>query len=131
MDLQALKAEITTDPEGIGYAGKNDEQTADLLNAQTRQPNRESMTGGMLAASIVRAELAAIPNADQNYIRALLPCGEMPLTVTLKNELRNIFAAGTTTRANLIALLQRPGSRADELGIGFVTPSNVADARRL
>jgi len=55
----------------------------------------------------------------------------LPLTVTVKQELGAIFPAGSQTRTNLIALLKRDGSRADELGLGHVTPSHVADARRL
>lgn len=131
MDLAALKTELTTDPISRGYGSLSDEQAAESLNAPNRQPNRESLTGGMLAASIVRSELAALATADQNYVRALLPCGDIPLTATIKTELGSIFGVGTTTRTNLLALLKRTGSRAEELGLGFVTPSNVADARRL
>lgn len=131
MDLQVLKNELTAGHPGTGAYSANDATAADQLNARNRQPDRESLTGGMLAASIVRAELAALSNADQNYVRALLPCGDMPLTATLKTELGNIFGAATQTRANLLALLKRPGSRAEELGLGTVSPSNVADARRL
>lgn len=34
MDFIALKNEITTDPEALGYAGKQDGEIADLLNAK-------------------------------------------------------------------------------------------------
>lgn len=131
MNLQTLKTELTTDPIARGYAAMSDEQAAESLNTQNRQPDRESLTGGMIAASVVRTELAALTAADQNYVRALLPCGDIPLTATIKTELGNIFGAATTTRANLLALLKRTGSRAEELRLGTVTPSNVADARRL
>jgi hypothetical protein len=132
MDLTALKTELTDDPLARGYAGMNDEQSAVSLNIADRQPNRESLTGGMIAASVVRAELAALLSIDdKNYVLGLMSAGDMPLTANLKAELGGIFGVGTATRANLIALLKRPGSRAEELGLGFVTPSHVADARRL
>jgi hypothetical protein len=132
MNLTALKTELTDDPLARGYAGMNDEQSAVSLNTADRQPNRESLTGGMFAASVVRTEVAALASADdKDYVWALMSAGDMPLTANLTSELKGIFGAGTATRANLIALLKRPGSRAEELGLGFVTPSHVADARRL
>lgn len=131
MDLLVLKNELTNDPLARGYSEMSDEQAAISLNTLDRNPNRTDLTGGMLAASIVRSELSALTNPDQNYVRSLLPVASMPLTNTLKAELNNIFPSGTQTRANVINLLKRPGSRAEELDLGFVTPSNVADARRL
>jgi hypothetical protein len=56
--------------------------------------------------------------------------GEIPLTATFKANLGGIFAVGTQTRTNFLAIQNRSGSRAEELGLGFVTPSNIADARR-
>jgi hypothetical protein len=79
----------------------------------------------------VRAEFAALPAADKQYVQLVCQAQTMPLTAALKAELGSVFPAGSATRANLLALLKRPGSRAEELGLGFVSPSNVADARRL
>lgn len=129
MNLAALKTEVQTDPLSR-YAGKTDEQIAEALNAPNRTADRETVTGGMIAASVVRAELAALSNADQNYIRTLISAGEMPITAQLRTEFGAVFGVGTATRTNLIALLKRTGSRAEELGLGYVTPSHVADAKR-
>jgi hypothetical protein len=129
VDLTKLRNEITNDPEAIGYAGKTDAEVADLLNARTRPLDRDSLTGGELAASLVRTELAGLPNGDQNYIRALIPAGTMPLTAQLKTELGSIFPGGSATRQNLLALLKRFGSRAEELGLGPVGDGHVASAR--
>lgn len=131
MDLVALKNELTADPLGKGYAAMNDEQAADSLNANGRLVDRTSITGGEIAASLVRAELAALTAGEQNYVRALLCADSIPLTANFKTEIAAVFGAGSATRANLIALLKRPGSRAHELGLGTVTPSDVANARRL
>lgn len=132
MNLVALKAELVNDPLTRGYAGMSDEAAAVSLNTPNRTPDRLSITGGMIAASMVRTELAALTAADQNYVRALLPCDQIPLTATIKTELSNIFGAGTTTRTNLLAMIKRTGSRAEELNLGEpVTPSHIADARRL
>ena len=131
LDLQALKTEVSTDPLGNGYSAMDDSQIADSLNAPGRVVDRDSVTGGEIAASSVRTELAALSNAEQTYVRGLWAAGTMPLTANLRSELGGIFPAGSQTRANLVALLRRTGSRAEELGIGRVTASDVANAKRL
>lgn len=131
MSLQDLKTELTTDPIGRGYAGMTDEQAAESLNAPGRQVNRDSVTGGEIAASLVRAELAQLNAAEQNYVRALMPCDSIPLTANFKTQFGDLFPQGSATRANIMAILKRNGSRAEELGLGRVTPSDVANAKRL
>lgn len=130
MNLTALKSEITTDPLARGYSGLTDEQIASSLNAPNRTADRDTLTGGMVMASIVRSEFAALAANDKQYIQLLASCGELPITAQLKTEFGAVFGAGTTTRANLVALLKRAGSRAEELGLGYVTPSDVANAKR-
>lgn len=131
MDLVTLKAELTNDPLTRGYSSMSDEQAANRLNVADRQPNRETLDAGSLVASIVRSEYAVLAANDKDYLRLIAMAQTMPLTATLKTELGGIFPVGSQTRANLVVLLKRTGSRADELGLGNVTPSNVADARRL
>lgn len=132
MDLGQLKQEITTDPASLGYAGKDDEQIADLLNRPTRTAPRESVDGGTLAASIVFSEYAALTAPQRQYVDMVVTAGTLPWTANLKQQLGALFAAGTQTRQNLVALQTRTGaSRGEELGLGRVTPSDVADAKRL
>lgn len=131
MDLQALKAELTAGHPGTGPYSSDDEVAANQLNAPNRQPNRDTLDSGLLVASIVRTEYDALTAPAKDYLRLIAMAQTLPLTPTLKTELAGIFGVGTTTRANLVALLKRPGSRAEELGLGLVNASNVADARRL
>lgn len=131
MDLVALKAELTTDPLSRGYAAMSDEQAATNLNTPNRNPNRETLDSGLLIASIVRSEYVALTANEKDYVRLIAMAQSLPLTQNLKSELGAVFGANTQTRANLLALMVRPGSRAEELGLGAVTPSDVADARRL
>jgi hypothetical protein len=80
----------------------------------------------------VLSEYTALSAAQKDYLRLVVSGGTMPLTATVKAELGTIFPAGSATRANFVALLKRPGSRADELNLGGnPTPSIVADGRRL
>lgn len=131
MDLVALKTELDTDPLGRGYSAMTDEQAADSLNAPVRDVDRVEFSGGMLAACITPADWTALSNGGKEAVKLYCAAGPMPMTSNLKAVLAGLFGAGTQTRTNLIALMKRGGSRAEELGLGRVTPSNVADARRL
>jgi len=129
--LTALSTEIKTDPAGIGYAGKSHEQIAVILSIENRQADRETLDAGLLVASIVRTEHGALTANDKDYVRLIAAAQSMPLTANLKTQLGGVFGAGTTTRANLLALMKRPGSRTDELGLPRATTSDVADALKL
>lgn len=129
MDLVALKKEIQDDTLGRGYAGMSHEQIAESLsNVRDRQPGRETLDAGLLVASIVRSEYAALGAGEKDYIRLIAAVGSLPLTKEVRQELSDIFPQGSETRKNLRALLKRQGSRAEELGLGSVTPSDVARA---
>jgi hypothetical protein len=131
MDLVALKAELTTDPLARGYANMDDEAAAVSLNTKNRQANRDTLETGLLLASIVLSEFTALTAAQKQYLQLITAAPSLPLTSTLKTELGSIFPAGSATRTNFTALLKRTGSRAEELGLGNVTCSDVANAKRL
>lgn len=131
MDLNVLKAELLAGHPTTGPYSSNNEVAAEQLNVPNRQPNREDLNAGSLIASIVRSEYTALNAAEKDYLRLIAMAQTMPLTATLRNELDSIFPTTSATRANLRALLKRSGSRAEELGLGRVTASDVADARRL
>jgi len=133
MDLQALKTELNTDPNGVGYAALSDEAAAEKFKLTNRPVNRESIDGGLLASAIVRSEYAALNAADKDYVRLLCATATpIPLTASFKTEVGGVFGAGTQTRTNFLALLKRTGNRAEELGLGGVpTTSDIANARRL
>lgn len=131
LDLQALKDELTIDPLGRGYSGMNDVQAAESLNTPDREPERETITAGLLMGGLVEAEYDALPSRGKTYFDLVVSAGEVPLTDEVKTNLGSLFPAGSATRANVLAAMKRPGSRAEELGMGRVTESDVADARRL
>jgi hypothetical protein len=132
MDLAKLKTELDTDPLARGYAALSDEAAAETFKINDRQPNRTDLDGGLLVASIVRSEFAALSAGDKQYVQLVCAASNLPLTATLKTELGAVFGPATTTRANLLALMKRPGNRAEELDLGGIpTASDVANARRL
>lgn len=131
MDLQALKTEITTDSLGRGYSNMTDEQVSDSLNKQDRQPNRETLDSGRFVGAIVAADYAGLTADQRDRVRLLATPSLLFITPHIRQELRDMFPANSATRTNLRAALMQTGSRADELGMGRVTPSDVANARRL
>lgn len=126
MNIAAIKAEIS----GAAYQGLDDVQIADKLNEQVVQVDRDTLTGGDIAAAISRAEYGALSALDKQYVQMLVMAPSLPVTANLKAELGAVFGSGTGTRQRLVALIKRAGTRGEELGHGHVTPSNVADARR-
>jgi hypothetical protein len=140
--LQALHDEIENDPEGIGYkegeAWKSDAVIAGLINdpANGDIVQRSLVDTKEIIEQITLADWDAISAAQRLYIQ-LLPA--LPVVSTIQNgtEVRNnlltIFGAGTTTRDNLIAVVERQGSRAEVLwGEGMtVSITQVAYAANL
>lgn len=131
MNLAQLKSELTTDPAGLGLAALGDDAAAVALTAETRQIFRETVSGGLIVSSVAKSDFATLSAADKAYLQLLAVCPDIPLTAQLKTDLSALFPAGSATRTNLVAATKRTGSRADELGLGRVTASDVANARKL
>jgi hypothetical protein len=124
--LAKLKAEIAQ-PK---YRDMSDAEISEAIRSEPGTVDRTEISGGLIAASIVRAELAGATAGDKQYIQLVCGCDSLPLTDTLKAELGSIFPAGSKTRANIVALMKREASLSDELGFQSPTPSDIADARR-
>lgn len=130
MDLAALKTEITSDPAAIGYAGKTHEDIAGLLNKPQRTIDAETLSSGLLVSCIDRTEFAALSAADKAYLNLFVTAGDVPMSANVRQALRALFPAGSETRTKINQATRRTGSRAEELGFGRVTESDVADALR-
>lgn len=120
MDYPKLQTEITTDPVPLAYAGKTDQQIADLLNSTT--------TGRTLPrAQVSKREIFnAIADAEwpttgilQNKLLVLFSQDFVdPTNANARAIIGSIFGPATTSRANLLALANRTVSRAEELNLG-------------
>ena len=132
MDYPALRNELLNDPVALGYAGKTDQQAADLLNSTTtgRTLPRTSVPTTEVLGAILNTDWPAAASASESKLRAILG---MPFVDASNGNIRGlfqaIFAAGTTTRTNLLALANRTVSRAEELGFGVVLAVDVNRAR--
>lgn len=131
MDLPKLKTELTTDPLARGYSAMYDVAAALSLNKPDRTPDADSVDTGVLRACFVLADWNALLPEQKLRLDFLLGSPTLAVPAHIRSELRNLFPQGNATRTALTFATRRTGSRADELGLGRVTESDIADARRL
>lgn len=132
MDLVALKSEIQSDPATIGYAALKGDHVgiAQAMNRSQRTIDAETLSNGVLVSCIDKTEFATLSAADKQWLNLFVTAGSVPMTGAVRQALRSLFPAGSTTRGNINQATKRTGSRAEELGFGRVTESDVADALR-
>ena len=128
-DIAKLRAELTADPLGRGYAGMTDVAVAADLNTVYCERNKSLLTATEVLNAIVLAEFNALTDAVQRRIWDVIHIGEInPFGVEEKLFIA-AFGAGSVTIANLAEIRKEAVSRAVELGIGFVYPGHVQNAR--
>jgi hypothetical protein len=135
MDYAILHDELTLDPLARGYAGMTHVEAAADLNTVYRTRNRTAMSGSEIFENTDPAEFAALPEgadvagkATRNKkmewlsfcgIDSVDPFGPAAQFVI------NVFGSGSTTVSNLAVARVETISRAEELGLGVVTPGDV------
>jgi hypothetical protein len=133
-DYAALKAEVANDPLALGYAGKTNQQVADLMNGADRsiQSPRFVVDAWEVWEAIVPADWAALTTQEKQRVQTILGMGRVNLAGTnTRASLAAAFAAGTPTRTNLTALQTQtvPRSRAQEIFGMAVTDQDILAAR--
>lgn len=113
-----LNAELTADPEKLGYTGKSDPEIADILNAVNKdyEIDSEAIDGQELQMAVVISEYVALTDIQRMGWQTLLSAGSGVIAVSdvrVKAQVAAIWGALTTTRANLEALQTRAASRAE------------------
>lgn len=132
MSLDKLRTELTSDPLGIGYAGMTDAQVvASLLAVNRPGAEREVIPSYEILEATVPAEWATLTAQEKQRYQTLISAGQVNLRgANTRAMLGAMFGAGTTTRANMLALQTGPvKSRAEELGLGEVREGDVQIAR--
>lgn len=129
--LAILKEELTADPLQRGYAAMGDDDAALSINRSDRTIDREQLSSGVLVSCLDKAEFTALSNADKAYLNLFITASDVPMTKDVRQALRGMFPADSKTRQNINQSTRRIGSRAEELGLSGVTPSTIADAKRL
>lgn len=133
MDFAALKSELLTDPEGIGYVGTDAAAAAALLNTVDRPRNRTSMTGKEIKDAIDTGEWDTRTDHQQQIILQLVARDDLdPFGIDAHIMQDAMAGAGGLTLAALIDARVETVSRIRELEIGFgdvVSDGHVAKAR--
>jgi hypothetical protein len=128
--IEILNGELTADPLGRGYAGMSDQEAADSLNVEDRSETLTSVRASAVLEATIISEYNALTDGQKGFYHSMLAMGELdPYGANTRAVFADLFGAGTTTRANLLALSTRAVSRGEELGIGIVTVEGVTRAR--
>lgn len=144
-DLSALNTELTTDPNELGLVPPptiDDVGNANKLNEvlDTQQVDRKAIPVNELAQQIDRTEFNALSAADRQYLQIIMQTGSIDINDTgqVKQALLQMFAAGSETRLGMASRLTEAVNRVEQMyrqGLlevgGYVTPSDVADARQV
>lgn len=142
MTTAALRAEIDNDPKSLGYATLRAQSNApEALAAKLNEAGASAETlfrsylpledalAGIVASEFNALSAAAKTACDQFLRGTRIKTGDANMRATLGA----LFAAGTTSRTNLLALASRDASRAEALwGEGaYVRAADVAAALEL
>jgi hypothetical protein len=131
MDYTILKAELTADPLARGYASMTDTQAATSLNTANITRKRKIIPAWEVIEATVVAEWTALSAAEKQRYQTLTGAGDVNVQgVNTRAAFGAMFAAGTQTRTNLLALENdTPWSRREQLGLPVVYDHHVAYAR--
>jgi len=139
MDFAALKAEVQTDPVGLGYAiHLASGSLSPIVALLTAARAGVTVFRGVIPAyevinATVTAEWTTLTAAEKQRYQTITGAGQVDTAnANVRAAFLAMFAAGTATRTALVALASRPGSRAEELwGAGVVVSAeDVARALR-
>lgn len=131
-----LATEINTDPKGLGYAGKSDEEIAVIMNtpgASAETIFRAYTATEDIVAGIIRSEYDALSAADKTYLNeVVLKAARVKTGVTtMRTQLGTLFPNGTTTRTNLTNAASKSATRGEVLFGENTTISNADVAKAL
>lgn len=149
IDLAALKSEIQNNPASMPYpafVAANDAAIADVLNNSSgqhpRTVNRDAIRTADFLAATTYAAFDGLTASEEAWYRTLTNAEDIAVTADTLQSWAGIggtslwpTAARATMEPRIAALMRYQGSRAEEirstLGVSFVTPSDVANARAL
>lgn len=131
-NYRALRIEIDDDPLGRGYAAMSNAEVADDLNTEYRNISVDTIPSEDIVAALVPSEVNALTVIQQRNLWGVIGAGSVkPDDADVKAFFAGLFGAGTTTRANLLALATQIVSRGAELGLGTVYAPYVLEARAM
>lgn len=116
--LAALKTEIDTDPQAIGY-GENNYQRVQQINDPAHgaaiTKDLDDIDVIEVAGAIDDTEYGALSAFGQAWVNAMIQQADGASAKPYKAKFLALFPGGSTTRTAALALLNTTGSRAEEL----------------
>lgn len=118
---EIFEVEVVDDPGGLGYAGMTDGGVIVALyevglGAQTL-PVEAVLSQAIIEATVL-AEYNALSTTEKDRYDLFISAGSVnPAGPNTKAAFASMFGPGTTTRDNLLALAERPVSRAEIIGL--------------
>lgn len=127
--LSTLRTELLTDPASIGYAPYVSNGTFSILTSliNSVSANAHTVTSVVavsrvasfdLQVAVVAGEFLALSAGHQALWNAALTAAVNGIAIsntTFRQQVTTVWSAGTTTRANLVALQERPCTRGETL----------------
>lgn len=138
--LSVLRSELLSSAQASLYSAAvatgDDNRLADLLNVR----GSATVSIGTIYAvdmqqTVVASEYGVLSSGQRDMWNAIVTTGVNGVSISnaaLRAQVAYVWSAGTTTRASLLALDTRTGSRAEVLfGVGAaVTPNDIQKALR-
>lgn len=148
MNLPELKSELDDDSLARGYAAMSDAEAAADLNSAYRTRLAPISSAELLAWAAANGRFAAIEEAAESHadqgVKSIARAAsvmirrdgtQLDLSLPDRMAMLDALAAANVLTGNdkddLVDKASVPASRAEELGLGTVTPSDTANARRL
>ena len=128
MTSKTLADEINLDPLGRGYSGMTDSQAASSFNVADRIINKTSLSNTQILEAIDPAALLALTGEQSVRVWGILGMDSVDPFGNAANIFIDAFGAGTQTILDLQALRVKTITRAEELGLGYVSEQMVTVA---
>jgi len=128
-DIAALKAELSAGHPGTGAYNADDELAAGELNAVNRTKSKATMTASEIYNAVDSAGYVALTAVQQAEVWNILHMGEINPFGLEATRFTSIFGGGSTTITALASLRKDAVRRAEEIGLGFISPGHVTEAR--
>lgn len=129
MDIAVLKAELLGSHPGTGPYSADAEVAAGQLNTVNRFLNKTEMTATEVFNAIDETELNSLTSSNEQRIWNILSMGVLNPFGLEATIFISVFGDPSATITALKAARKISVSRAMEIGIGFVRPGNVTEAR--
>ena len=140
INLTELKTELTTDPMGLGlsssYSTGNDASCAGILNEVREGVNYEKRRNLIpsyeVVGSIVPSEWTSLSADEKERISFIVSAGEInPNSTNVVTAFTTAFTSGSSTRTNILGILNEQTSRAQMLFSQSVSITDVSATRKL